>query len=384
MGQTAGLAADHGLSDRLLGGLPVFVPIMLKPDLSIIIPTLNEAENLPLLLGDLELQSGLSFEVIVTDGGSVDGTGLLADGFFSADHLTGTCLVGSSGRGRQLNAGVSAAKSDWLLFLHADSRLGENRQLQKALEFIQTHQRLASSDSSAGRFTLRFNSPGSEDNFGLFYYETKASLGRPGCTHGDQGMLLTKEFFFRVGPFRQDLPVMEDTSLAEKIRTTGQWLLLPGEIVTSARRFQIEGTKARQTLNALMMNFLAIGWLEFFAKAPGIYRQQDRTQPLQLLPFFRLIRELFDEMPLSERWGIYLATGGYVRGQAWQIGLALDCRKTYRKGIESDHQSGYWLNWFERWFDPLTNHCIGRTLTALFVRAWFVWQLRGKPGNCTE
>jgi rSAM/selenodomain-associated transferase 2 len=363
---------------------------MPKPDLTIIIPTLNEAENLPLLLGDLERQEGLHFEVIVTDGGSVDGTGLLADDFFAADRLTGTCLVGPSGRGRQLNVGVSEANSDWLLFLHADSRLGEASQLQKALEFIQSHQRLASSDSSAGRFTLRFNSPESlnspesEDSFGLFYYEAKASLGRPGCIHGDQGMLLTKDFFHRVGPFRQDLPVMEDTSLAEKIRISGQWLLLPGEIVTSARRFQIEGIKARQTLNALMMNFLAIGWLEFFAKAPDIYRRQDRIQPLQLLPFFRLIRELFDEMPLSERWGIYLATGRYVRGQAWQIGLALDCRKAYRQRIEADHQSGYWLNWFDRWFDPLTNHCIGRTLTALLVRAWFAWQLRGKPENCTQ
>ncbi len=384
--------------DRI-GGLPVFVPIMPKPDLSIIIPTLNEAENLPLLLGDLERQDGLYIEVIVIDGGSVDGTGVFADDFFAAARLTGVCLVGPSGRGRQLNAGVSAAKSDWLLFLHADSRLGEDSQLHKALEFIQDHQRLASSDSSAGRFTLRFDSsvsfdsPESEDSFGLFYYEAKAFLGRPGCIHGDQGLLLTKDFFHRVGPFRQDLPVMEDTSLAEKIRTTGQWLLLPGEIVTSARRFQIEGIKARQTLNALMMNFLAIGWLEFFAKAPDIYRQQDRTQPLQLLPFFRLIRELFDEMSLSKRWGIYLATGGYVRGQAWQIGLALDCRKVYRQDIEpaqgvtagqsvmAGHKAGYWLKWFDRWFDPLTNHCIGRTLTALLVRAWFAWQLRSKPEN---
>ncbi len=364
---------------------------MPKPDLSIIIPTLNEAESLPLLLGDLERQEGLCFEVIVTDGGSVDGTGLLVDDFFAADRLTGSCMVGPSGRGQQLNAGVSAANSDWLLFLHADSRFADDHQLRQALEFIQSHQRLASSDSSAGRFTLRFdssgsfnslgsfNSPGSEDSFGMFYYETKASLGRPGCIHGDQGMLLTKDFFHRVGPFRQDLPVMEDTSLAEKIRTSGQWLLLPGEIVTSARRFQIEGIRARQTLNALLMNFLAIGWLEFFAEAPDVYRQQDRTQPLQLLPFFRLIKKLFDEMPLSKRWGIYLATGGYVRSQAWQIGLALDCRKRYRQGLESNHQDGYWLNWFDGWFEPLTNHCIGRTLTALLVRVWFAWQLKTKP-----
>lgn len=363
---------------------------MSKPNLSIIIPTLNEAENLPLLLDDLERQNGLHFEVIVSDGGSADETRQFAADFFTTGRLTGACLVGTSGRGRQLNAGVLAANSDWLLFLHADSRLGDDSQLQAALDFIQSYQRQVSSDASAGRFALRFDSPesfnppGSEGSFGLFYYEAKAYLGRPGCIHGDQGLLLTKDFFCRVGPFRQDLPVMEDTSLAEKIRASGQWLLLPGEIVTSARRFQIEGLKARQTLNALMMNFLAIGWLEFFAKAPDVYRQQDRTQPLKLSPFFLLIKDLLDDMPLRKRWGIWLATGGYVRSQAWQIGLALDCRKTFRQSVESNHQSGYWLNWFDRWFAPLTNHCIGRTLTALLVRAWFAWQLRNKPESLTR
>lgn len=370
--------------DRI-GGLPVFIPgargllIMPKPDLSIIIPTLNEAENLPLLLGDLEDQNGLHFEVIVTDGGSADGTGLFAADFFVAGRLTGSCLVGPSGRGRQLNAGVSAANSDWLLFLHADSRLGDDRQLQGALVFIQRHQRQESSDSSAGRFALRFDSPDGEDRFGLFFYEAKAYLGRPGCIHGDQGLLLTKAFFNRVGPFRQDLPVMEDTSLAETIRAAGQWLLLPGEIVTSARRFQVEGLKARQTLNALMMNFLAIGWLEFFAKVPDIYRRQDRTQPLQLHPFFILIRDLFADMPLRKRWRLWLATGGYVRSQAWQIGLALDCHKACRQGLEPGHQPDGWLNWFDRWFDPMTNHCVGRALTALLVKVWSVWQVRRKP-----
>ena len=73
--------------DRI-GGLPVFVPIMSKPELSIIIPTLNEAENLPLLLGDLERQKGLHFEVIVTDGGSADETSQFADDFFVAGRFT--------------------------------------------------------------------------------------------------------------------------------------------------------------------------------------------------------------------------------------------------------------------------------------------------------
>ena len=351
---------------------------MHKPELSIIIPTLNEADALPLLLADLAAQQGVSFEVLVADGGSTDTTCLIADEHFASAGMPGRCLIGPSGRGRQLNAGALAACADWLLFLHADSRLGDTRQLHTALEFMRNGQRTAGSDAVAGHFQLRFDAPGEKNGFGWFYYEVKASLGRPGSIHGDQGFLLAQSFFQRVGPFREDIPVMEDTSLAEGIRAAGRWLLLPGVIVTSARRFQVEGFKARQTLNALMMNFLAIGWLDFFAHTPTIYRQQDLTQPLQLFPFFRLINDLLAEMPVRRRWSLWLATGGYVRSQAWQLGLALDCRKAYHHGYSAEVQPGTWLNFFDRWFEPLTNHAIGRGVTALLVRFWFSRQLKDK------
>ncbi|MGK2943951.1 MAG: hypothetical protein ACSLFC_04350 [Desulfuromonadales bacterium] len=33
------------------------------------------------------------------------------------------------------------------------------------------------------------------------------------------------------------------------------------------------------------------------------------------------------------------------------------------------------MSWFDRWFDPLTNHYVGYVMTALLVRLWFAWQL---------
>ncbi len=98
---------------------------MLFHELSIIIPTLNEAEVLPLLLSDLLRQQEINFEVIVTDGGSTDATCPIADDLFAENQLSGQCVIGPSGRGRQLNAGVGVAKAEWLLFLHADSRLAD-------------------------------------------------------------------------------------------------------------------------------------------------------------------------------------------------------------------------------------------------------------------
>jgi hypothetical protein len=147
--------------------------------------------------------------------------------------------------------------------------------------------------------------------------------------------------------------------------------------VTSARRFRAEGLKARQTLNALMMNFLVIGLPEFFVRAPDLYRRQDRTQPLQLRPFFRLARDLLGELPLRRRWAVWLATGEFVRSQAWQIGLALDCRKAYRHGCGTVPEERRWLDFFDRWFDPLTDHGLGRAITVLLVWGWSSWHLRG-------
>ncbi len=349
---------------------------MIPPDLTIVIPTLNEEQTLPFLLADLDRQQGISCEVIVIDGGSTDATCQLANKAFDAGRLQGGCRSGLRGRGRQLNAGAAVAQAEWLLFLHADSRLHDLNLLQTALEFMRGHQQRLTSDALAGRFALRFDEPGDGTGNVLYFYEVKASLGRPWCIHGDQGLLLSRAFFRSIGPFREDLPVMEDTSLAESIRTAGQWLLLPGEIVTSARRFRVEGLKARQTLNALMMNFLVIGWLEFFVRAPDIYRRQDRAQPLQLQPFFSLAKGLLGELPLRRRWAVWLATGEFVRSQAWQIGLALDCRKAYRHGCRVVPEERRWLDFFDRWFDPLTDHGLGRAITALLVWGWSSWKMR--------
>lgn len=163
--------------------------------------------------------------------------------------------------------------------------------------------------------------------------------------------------------------------MAETIRAAGQWLLLPGEVITSARRFRSEGFRARQTLNALMMNCLAIGWPVFFERAPEVYRQQDQARPLRMQPFYLLLRELLNAEPWRARWAVWMATGRYVRSQAWQLGLALDCRKVYRGSARTFWRSCSWLGCFDRWFDPLTDHCLGHAVTALLVRLWFSWQM---------
>lgn len=339
----------------------------MNPELSIIIPTLNEAETLPGLLTDLAAQSGVTAEILISDGVSGDGTREVATVSMARHGLAGQVLTGAAGRGRQLNSGAARARGAWLLFLHADSRLPDPRALADGLAIL----RREANPRLAGRFTLQFDPPDAEPAFGYYFCAAKARLDLPGTIHGDQGFLLSAGFFSELGGFREDLPVLEDALLAEAVRARGAWRLLPATIVTSSRRFQSEGFRARQILNALLMNFAAIGWNAPLQRTPEIYRDQNRTRPLDLAPFMRLIDGCLAELPVQERARIWYRTGGYVRGNAWQLMLRRPARRAFIAGLPPIAVPLEPVLRFRRGFDALTDHPPGRLAAALLTWLWF-------------
>jgi hypothetical protein len=138
------------------------------------------------------------------------------------------------------------------------------------------------------------------------------------------------------------------------------------------------------------MNFAAIGWDDFFRAASGIYRQQDVTGCLRLAPFFRVIRDLLRQLPMRRRFRLWYRTGNYVRPNAWQLAFALDVRRNFRRGLPAGEGGTPWLDWFDRWYPPLTDHPPGRLAAAGLVWLWFhltlLWlRLRDKEvpvGQC--
>lgn len=344
-----------------------------SPLLSIVVPVLNEEKALAGFLAMLGAQKGITFEVIFADGGSSDNSRSVLRCIGESCPFVVRWLETPRGRALQMNQGAEEARGRYLLFLHVDSRLLHPDALSSAIDFL-SH--AGNVRCVAGHFRLVFGDAAPEILAHMSYWEIKARLNRRGCTHGDQGMLMERQVFEELGRFPFDLPLFEDTILADSLRAKGQWLLLPAEIETSARRFASEGLRERQLLNALLSNFKDIGWSEYFAAAGPIYRQQAHAGTLVLKPFLLQILSMLSEMPVSARFRLWVSTGRFVRSNAWQLLLALRVRSGHwtLETPTEDVERG--LNFFDRWFDLLTSHRAGFALTGFLTWLWFRKQLR--------
>lgn len=344
---------------------------MERPELSIIVPVLNEAENIEHLFVMLALQQEIVFELVVCDGGSTDGTAEKAYNLAELAPYPVKLAKAGRGRGRQMNAGFAASEGKILLFLHADSSFADPLVLRQALDAYATAIASRGDKRIAGHFRLHFTRTDSASSLPYYFYEWKARLQRKGCIHGDQGLLINRDFFGEIGGFDEKHPILEDVFMAEKIGQTGKWLLLPADIITSARRFETEGLRERQTLNAILLNFAAAGWEPFLREIPHIYRTQDRAERLRLAPILQHIRKMMGALPLRERLLLWYETGRYVRANAWQIPLFLDARFNFRRGAQVGTGRTRRLDIHDRFFDRLTDNTPGRAAATLLTWAWF-------------
>jgi rSAM/selenodomain-associated transferase 2 len=331
-----------------------------QPLLSVIIPALNEADHLPALLGDLCMQQGVSLEIVIADGGSVDATRAIAETFGVG------FIAARRGRGAQMNAAAQAAAGDYLLFLHADSRIVDPDLLRHALSALTSEAR--GEELLAGHFPLRFLRTIPGNNLAYCYLEEKSALNRVNTTNGDQGLLLGKEFFRQLGGFAESLPFLEDQDLAEKIRAQGRWITLPGTLQTSARRFESEGFHRRYILMSMMMGLYSIGEKEFFARAPEIYRLQGETGKLCLSPFFRLIRSMMAGWGVGGSLRIFYRLGRYIRQNSWQIFFFIDVCLQPQPG----RGRSPFLTFHDRIVASRTNFKLLDAVTGLLCFLWFI------------
>ena len=186
-----------------------------------VIPTLNEAAELPEALRRLRLVSEVK-EVIVADGGSGDGTTKLAE---AAGCVVVKC---AAGRGRQLRAGAERATGEVVLLLHADTWVPP--EAGGALLVC-----LARPGVVAGGFYKVFREPPSWLVRGSrFKCWWRLLVARR--VMADQGIFLRRETLARIGGV-PDVPLMEEFELCRRLRALGRIALADTTVVTSARKF---------------------------------------------------------------------------------------------------------------------------------------------------
>ncbi|MGI8931905.1 MAG: TIGR04283 family arsenosugar biosynthesis glycosyltransferase [Sphingomicrobium sp.] len=206
--------------------------------LTIVIPGLNAAASLGACLATLDGAD----EVLFVDGGSTD------DSAGIAKRAGARIIVATRGRGTQLRAGGEAARGDWLLFLHADTRLGAG--WRKA---VAAH--VATAPERAGYFVLRLDDNAWQARLIERGVALRARL--LGLPYGDQGLLISRRLYDEVGGFLP-LALMEDVDLARRI---GRHHLrgMDATALTSADRWRRDGWIRRSGRNLACLALYALG-----------------------------------------------------------------------------------------------------------------------------
>jgi rSAM/selenodomain-associated transferase 2 len=212
--------------------------------LTIVMPALNEAES---LRRTLPAALAAADEVVVSDGGSTDGTPE------AARALGARVVCGPPGRGGQLTRGAAAAgpaDTGILLFLHADTVLPPDgaRAVRAAI----------AGGAVGGAFHMRFDTDRPLLRLGARLINWRTRL--TGLPLGDQAHFVRRDVFRKMEGYR-DWPILEDLDFALRLKREGRTALLDGPVTTAARRFVEQGIVRTVATNWLI-------WLLFLLGAP--------------------------------------------------------------------------------------------------------------------
>lgn len=193
--------------------------------ISVIIPTYNEG----LVIRDIvskviHLGGNLVSEVIVSDGSSNDNTLVEA-------KAAGAKVIAAKSKGRaaQMNEGAKEAKGPILYFLHADSL--------PPVGFANDIVDAVGRGNVAGCYRLAFD----DDHW---FLRTQAWFTRfdiDAFRYGDQSLFVQKDIFTRGKGFNSALVIFEDNEIIKRLKRLGPFKILNKDIVTSARKYRMNG-----------------------------------------------------------------------------------------------------------------------------------------------
>lgn len=215
--------------------------------ISIIIPTLNEAQGIEQCLLALQPFRQQHCEIIVADGGSSDTTVAISQSL--ADIL----ISAPKGRARQMNAGANQAHNDILLFLHADTLLPDT-----ALNQLCTG---INEGFDWGRFDIHLT--GKHPMLKVIALMMNWRSRLTGIATGDQALFVRKQIFEKIGHY-PDINLMEDIALSKQLKQLGKPFCIGAKVISSGRRWEYFGVYR----TILLMWWLRAGF--FFNISPDL------------------------------------------------------------------------------------------------------------------
>ena len=204
--------------------------------ISIIIPTLNESENIvPLITSIFNYKKG-AIEVIVCDGGSSDDTVQVA----KAAGAT-VFIAPQKGRAAQMNFGAKNANGSILYFVHADVKLNP--------DFEQDIYQAINEGFSLGCYRYQFDSKKILLKINAFF----TRFDKIWCRGGDQTLFVKRTCFERLGGYRDHFKIMEDYDFISRARKEFKFKIIPKNVIVSARKYDTNSYLKVQLANLKIM-----------------------------------------------------------------------------------------------------------------------------------
>lgn len=209
--------------------------------ISIITITLNSAHYLEQTISSVIGQTYENKEYIIVDGGSTDGTLDIIKRYESKID----CWISESDNGisQAMNKALSLATGDYILFIHSDDYLLEERIIEKAVKFF-----IKSCDIYIFPVIL--------DNFGVKRKSRNNALSwrtnfKMGSCH--QGQFCSKELFLKLGSFDEKLKICMDYDFLLRAYRAGKEAARVDGLPVSVMR--LTGISSRQEWPALRERF---------------------------------------------------------------------------------------------------------------------------------
>jgi len=190
--------------------------------ISIIIPTINEANNLPLLLSDLSTIQKEA-EIIIVDCGSEDKSIDIANIYGAKVFISK-----ERNRGLQLDIGAINSKGEWLIFLHADTRLTHDW-------FKKINSFLKGSKNSIYYFEFKINHKKIIYRVLEILVNFRSKFFKQ--PYGDQGLIIHRTTYFKNNGFRK-IPLMEDVDFLRRFNNKNDLKQLNLPIFISSRKWE--------------------------------------------------------------------------------------------------------------------------------------------------